>query len=83
VLSRTWTLWMALPEPERLTHKEATMAKPWLCRIGRHRWQRLRTPKAAGTANAASAESNATFPEVHRPWWGQVRGHEWMGERPP
>ena len=45
VLSRIWTLWMALTEPERLTHKEATMAKPWLCRIGRHRWQRLRNPE--------------------------------------
>ena len=45
VLSRTWTLGMALTEPERLTHKEATMAKPWLCRIGRHRWQRLRNPE--------------------------------------
>jgi hypothetical protein len=44
VLSRVWTLWMALTEPERLPHKEATMAKPWLCRIGRHRWQRLRNP---------------------------------------
>jgi hypothetical protein len=21
------------------------MAKPWLCRIGRHRWQRLRNPE--------------------------------------
>ena len=38
-------LWMALTEPERLTHKEATMPKPWLCRIGRHRWQRLRNPE--------------------------------------
>ena len=45
VLSRIWTLWMALTEPERLTHKEATMATPWLCRIGRHRWQRLRNPE--------------------------------------
>jgi hypothetical protein len=25
--------------------KEATMAKPWRCRIGRHRWQRLRNPQ--------------------------------------
>jgi len=45
VLSRIWTLWMALTEPERLAHEEATMAKPWLCRIGRHRWQRLRNPE--------------------------------------
>jgi hypothetical protein len=37
------------------------------------------TPKAAGTANAASAESNATLAEVPRPW----RGHKRMGERPP
>ena len=26
-------------------HKEATMAKPWRCRVGRHRWQRLRNPE--------------------------------------
>jgi len=45
ILSRIWTLCMALTEPERLTHKEATMATPWLCRIGRHRWQRLRNPE--------------------------------------
>ena len=32
VLSRVWTLRMALSEPARLTRKEATMAKPWLCR---------------------------------------------------
>jgi hypothetical protein len=36
---------MALTEPERLTHKDTTMAKPWLCRIGGHRWQRLRIPE--------------------------------------
>ena len=63
ILSRIWTLWMALTEPERLTHKEAIMTKPWLCRIGRHRWQRLRPPKAAGTTNAAAAEANAAPPE--------------------
>jgi hypothetical protein len=36
---------MALTEPERPPHKEATMAKPWLCRIGRRGWQRLRNPE--------------------------------------
>ena len=45
VLSRVWTLRMAPTEPTRLTRKEAAMAKPWLCRIGRHRWQRLRNPE--------------------------------------
>ena len=45
VLSRVWTLRVALAEPGRLTAKEATMAKPWRCRIGRHRWQRLRNPQ--------------------------------------
>ena len=45
VLSRVWTLRVALNEPARLLAKEATMAKPWLCRIGRHRWQRLRNPQ--------------------------------------
>jgi hypothetical protein len=45
VLSRVWTLRVALTEPARLTREEATMAKPWLCRIGKHRWQRLRNPE--------------------------------------
>ena len=45
VLSRVWTLRVALATPGRLTAKEATMAKPWRCRIGRHRWQRLRNPE--------------------------------------
>jgi len=45
VLSRVWTLRVALTEPARLLSKEATMTKPWLCRIGRHRWQRLRNPE--------------------------------------
>ena len=45
VLSRVWTLRMVLSEPARLARKEAAMAKPWLCRIGRHRWQRLRNPE--------------------------------------
>ena len=45
VLSRVWTLRAALAAPGWLTAKEAAMAKPWLCRIGRHRWQRLRNPE--------------------------------------
>jgi hypothetical protein len=45
VLSRVLALRVALSEPARLLSKEATMAKPWICRIGRHRWQRLRNPE--------------------------------------
>jgi hypothetical protein len=45
VLSRLWTLRVALNEPARLMPKEATMAKPWRCRIRLHRWQRLRNPE--------------------------------------
>ena len=45
VLSRIWTLRLALTDPDRLVRKEVTMAKPFLCRIGRHRWQRLRNPE--------------------------------------
>jgi hypothetical protein len=45
VLSRVVALRVALTEPEQLLAKEATMAKPFLCRIGRHRWQRLRNPE--------------------------------------
>jgi hypothetical protein len=36
------------------------MDRSWLCRIGKHRWQRLRNPKGAGTSNAADAKSNAS-----------------------
>jgi hypothetical protein len=39
VLSRVWTLRVALTEPARLMPKEAAMAKPWRCRIGLHRWR--------------------------------------------
>jgi hypothetical protein len=45
VLWQVWTLRMALTEPARLLRKEAAMAKPVLCRIGRHRWQRLHNPE--------------------------------------
>jgi hypothetical protein len=44
VLSRVWTLRVALTEPARCIHKEAVMAKPWRCRLRLHRWQRLRSP---------------------------------------
>ena len=39
VLSRVWTLRVALTEPERLLRKEAIMAKPWRCRLHLHRWR--------------------------------------------
>jgi hypothetical protein len=39
VLSRVWTLRVALNEPERLISKEATMAKPLRCRLRLHRWR--------------------------------------------
>jgi hypothetical protein len=45
VLSRVWTLRVALTEPARLLRKEAAMAKPWRCRLQLHRWQRLRNPE--------------------------------------
>jgi hypothetical protein len=45
VLSRIWTLRVTLTEPARLLPKEATMAKPWRCRIRLHRYQRLRNPE--------------------------------------
>ena len=44
VLSRIWTLRVALTEPERLVRKEADMARPWRCRVRLHRWQRLHNP---------------------------------------
>jgi hypothetical protein len=39
VLSRVWILRVALTEPDQLTRKEATMAKPWRCRLHLHRWR--------------------------------------------
>ena len=45
VLTRVWTLRVALTEPARLMPKETTMAKPWRCRLRIHRWQRLRNPE--------------------------------------
>jgi hypothetical protein len=45
VLSRVWTLRVALTEPARLTSKEATMTTPWRCRLRLHRWQRLHNPQ--------------------------------------
>jgi hypothetical protein len=45
VLSRVWTLRVALNEPARPTPKEAAMAKSWRCRVRLHRWQRIRNPQ--------------------------------------
>jgi hypothetical protein len=45
VLSRVWTLRVALTESDRLTSKEATMTTPWRCRLRLHRWQRLHNPQ--------------------------------------
>ena len=45
VLSRVWTLWVALEEPERLLTQDATLATPLHCRLRIHRWQRLRNPE--------------------------------------
>jgi hypothetical protein len=42
VLSRVWTLRVALTDPARRKPKEAAMAKPWRCRVRLHRWQFLR-----------------------------------------
>jgi hypothetical protein len=45
VLSRAWTLRMALTAPARLMSKEAAMTKSWRYRLRLHRWQRLRNPE--------------------------------------
>jgi hypothetical protein len=46
VLSRVWTLRVALTDPARLKAREHVMDKPWRCRLRRHRWRRLRGPDA-------------------------------------
>jgi hypothetical protein len=58
VISRVWTLRVALNEQERLLAKEAAMAKPWRCRMGRRRWQRLRNPEGRWYRECAAAERN-------------------------
>jgi hypothetical protein len=45
VLSRVWTLRVALNEPARLMPREAAMVKHWRCRARIHRWQRLPNPE--------------------------------------
>ena len=62
VLSRVWTLRVALAAPGRLTAKEATMAKPWRCRIGRHRWQRLRNPEGGWYRECRRCEEQQDLP---------------------
>jgi hypothetical protein len=44
VFFRRWTQ-VRLTALARLLAKEATMTKPWRCRLGIHRWQRLRNPE--------------------------------------
>jgi hypothetical protein len=39
VLSRVWTLRLALNGPARLLAQEAAKAKLWRCRVRVHRWQ--------------------------------------------
>ena len=45
ILSRVWTLWVALEEPERLLTQDAPLAKPLHCRLRIHRWQRRHNPE--------------------------------------
>jgi hypothetical protein len=45
IVSRVWTLRVALTEPERLSSKEDAMARTWRCRFRLHRWQRLHNPQ--------------------------------------
>ena len=45
ILSRVWTLWVALEEPEQLLTQDDTLAKPLHCRLLIHRWQRLHNPE--------------------------------------
>jgi hypothetical protein len=39
VLSRVWSLRVALTEPARLMSTEASMAKHWRCRLRLHSWR--------------------------------------------
>jgi hypothetical protein len=39
IVSRVWTLRLALTESDRLLPEESTMAKPWRCRLRLHRWR--------------------------------------------
>ena len=74
ILSRVWTLWVALTSRNG-SAQEATMAKPWLCRIRSTVGSGCTTPKTAGTANAAGVESNscpATGDRSRPRTWGDL-----------
>jgi hypothetical protein len=49
------------------------MAKPWLCRIGRHRWQRLRNPEGGWYRECTGADDNG--PALADPAAASERAH--------
>ena len=69
VLSRVWTLWVALEEPERLLTQDATLPGPCAAESESTAGSGCTTPRVAGTANACPVESNGVVPagEVSTP----------------
>jgi hypothetical protein len=74
VLSRVWTLRVALNEPARLTAKEAAMVKHWRCRVRLHRWQRLRNPEGGWYRECRECQEQQELkgggPGGPAPWFG-------------
>jgi hypothetical protein len=74
VLSRVWTLRVALNEPARLMPKEAAMAKPWRCRVRLHRWQRIRNPQGGWYRECLDCGTQRDIggggPGGPTPWYG-------------
>jgi hypothetical protein len=73
VLSRVWTLRVALNDPARLMPKEAAMAKHWRCRVRLHRWQRLRNPEGGWYRECRECGTQRDIsrgPGGPTPWYG-------------
>ena len=74
VLSRAWTLRMALNDPARLKAREAAMPKHWRCRVRIHRWQRLRNPEGGWYRECLECEEQQELrgggPGGAAPWFG-------------
>src|SRR5262245_36568318 len=62
VLTRAWALRLGVNEPARLMAKEAAMAKHWRCRIGIHRWKRLRNPEGGWYRECRDCEKQRVAP---------------------
>jgi len=54
----------ALTALARLLVKEATMTKPWRCRLRIHRWQRLRNPEGGWYRECRSCQEQQDLEDM-------------------